>query len=108
MLLFKVKTGIRWINDIAKTPILGGVFLFGLTFIPAVLSSLVLQALIPQFKDDIGFTKLMLAFLPGWNLLLWLKKIKLYMFFLPTWVLLGGIAIIKAILLITGLDNGQT
>lgn len=106
-LLLKAKTDIEWINDIAETPILGGAFLFVLMFVPAVLVSFVAQAIIPALNDDVGFTKAMLFLLPSWNLLLWLFKIRLYLFFLPSWILLGGIGIVKGVLLIAGIDNGQ-
>jgi hypothetical protein len=29
------------------------------------------------------------------------------MFFIPSWILLGAIAIVKAYLMIKGIDNGQ-
>jgi hypothetical protein len=40
-------------------------------------------------------------------LVLWLMRIKLYCIYLPSWILFGIIAIIKGILLIAGIDNGQ-
>jgi len=104
-LLLGVKTKIAWINNISKTPIMGGVFLFVFMFIPPVLLSFLMQAVIPALSDDIGFTKAMLILLPSWNLFLWLIGIRLYFFYLPSWILFGGIAIVKGILLITG-DNG--
>jgi hypothetical protein len=106
-LLLGVKTEIDWINNIAKIPILGGAFLFVGMFIPAVLLSFLAQALIPGLHDDIGFTKAMLLLLPSWNLLLWDNEIKLYFFFLPSWIFFGGIALIKFILLVAGIDDGQ-
>lgn len=107
LLLLGVKTECNWINEIAKIPIIGGVFLFILIFIPAVLMSFLAQAIIPGLKDDIGFTKAMLFLMPAWNLFLWVTGIRLYLFFLPSWILFGVIALIKFILLITGIDNGQ-
>jgi hypothetical protein len=76
-------------------------------FVPAVLISFLIQAIMPALNNDVGFTKAMLILLPGWNLFLWVTKIKLYLFSLPSWVLLGAIAIIKGILLIAGIDDGQ-
>lgn len=106
-LLLGVKTEIGWINDIAKTPILGGIFLFVVMFVPAVLLSFLIQATVPGLEDDIGFTKAMLLLLPSWNLLLWLSKIKCYFFALPSWIVFGVIALVKLILLFTGVDDGQ-
>ena len=106
-LLLAVKTEIEWIEDIAKIPILGHIFLFLLIFIPAVLLSFLVQATIPGLHNDIGFTKAMLVLLPGWNLFLWLVRVRLYCFFLPSWILFGIIAIIKGLLLIAGIDDGQ-
>jgi hypothetical protein len=106
-LLMSVKTQFDWITEIAKIPILGAAFLFVVMFVPAVLLSFLAQAIIPGLHDDIGFTKAMLLLLPGWNLLLWFSKIKLYFFFLPSWIVFGGIALIKLILLVAGIDNGQ-
>jgi len=105
LLLMSVKTEIRWLDENAKTPFLGGLLLFVIIFIPAVIASFIAQALIPGLHDDPGFTKAMLLLLPVWNLMLWLKKIKLYLFYLPAWILLGGIALIKVILFITGVEN---
>jgi hypothetical protein len=107
LLFLGVKTEVEWIEDIAEVPILGHIFLFILIFVPAVLLSFLAQATIPGLHDDIGFTKAMLVLLPTWNLVLWLFKIKLYCFFLPSWILFGIIAIIKGILMIAGMDNGQ-
>lgn len=104
-LLLGVKTKIVWINNIAKTPIMGGVFLFLFMFIPPVLISFLVQAVIPALSDDTGFTKAMLILLPSWNLFLWLIGIRLYFFYLPSWILFGGIAIVKGILLITGANG---
>ncbi len=42
-LLLGTKTEIKWINDIAKTPIAGGAFIFILMFVPAVLLSFLFQ-----------------------------------------------------------------
>jgi hypothetical protein len=107
LLFLGVKTEVEWIEDIAAVPILGHIFLFLLIFIPAVLLSFLAQSIIPGLHDDIGFTKAMLVLLPSWNLTLWLMRIKLYCFFLPSWILFGIIAIIKGILMIAGIDNGQ-
>ena len=107
LLFLRAKTDVEWINDIAKTPILGSVFLFAFMFVPAVLVSFLVQFIIPGLNNDVGFTKAMLVLLPGWNLFLWLINIRLYLFFLPSWILLGGIAIIKGVLLIAGIDDGQ-
>ena len=107
LLFLGAKTDVEWINDISKTPIVGGAFLFVFMFVPAVLVSFLVHALIPGLNNDVGFMKAMLVLLPGWNLFLWLIKIRLYLLFLPSWILLGGIAIIKGILLIIGIDNGQ-
>jgi hypothetical protein len=106
-LILGVKTRTKWINNIAKTPIFGGIFLFVCMFIPPVILSFIAQALIQTLHDDIGFTKAMLILLPSWNLILWLAKIKLYLFYIPSWVLFGIIAIIKGILMITGKSDGQ-
>lgn len=101
MLLLKVKTNIEWINDIAEVPVVGGLFLFILIFIPAVLLSFLAKAIVPGLANDAGFTKAMLVLLPGWNLFLWWRKVRIFLFFLPSWLLLGGIAIAKGVLLIT-------
>jgi hypothetical protein len=102
-----VTTNIKWIDDVAKTPILGGVLLFVLMFIPPVLFSFLAQLIFVGLNNDIGFTKAMLVLLPTWNLFLWLKKIRLTFFHIPAWVLFGAIAIIKGIRLIAGFDDGQ-
>lgn len=104
-LLLAVKSEIVWINEVGRAPVVGGVFIFLVMFIPAVILSLLTQALIPGLNNDIGFTKAMLLLLPAWNLFLWIKNIKLYLFYLPSWMLLGGIALIKGILLLTGYDS---
>ena len=101
LLILAVKSNIKWISEAGETPFFGGIFLFLLMFIPAVLLSFLAQQIIPGLHDDIGFTKAMLVFLPSWNLLLWVKQTKLYLFYLPSWMLLGGIAVIKVILLLT-------
>lgn len=107
MLLLGVKSEIEWIQETAKIPVLGGVFLFLFTFVPAVVLSFLAQAAIPGLHDDVGFTKAMFVLLPGWNLLLWLRRVRLYCLLLPAWVLFGIIAIVKATLMLTGIDNGQ-
>ena len=107
LLFLGVKTNVEWIEDVAEVPILGHIFLFILIFVPAVLLSFLVQSTIPGLHDDIGFTKAMLVLLPSWNLILWLIRIKLYCLFLPSWMLLGIIAIVKGVLMITGIDNGQ-
>lgn len=107
LLFLGVKTEVEWIDAIAEVPILGHIFLFVLMFVPAVLLSFLAQAALPGLHNYIGFTKAMLVLLPVWNLFLWLTKIRLYCFFLPSWILFGIIAIIKGILLISGIDDGQ-
>jgi hypothetical protein len=98
LLSLSVKTEIDWINETAKLPILGGFFLFILTFLPAVTLSFITYLVIPSLNNDIGFTKAMSLFLPAWNLFLWFAKIKLYFFHIPSWILFGIIALIKTIL----------
>jgi hypothetical protein len=105
VLSFSVKTNHKLINDFADVPIIGGIFLFILTFIPAVLLSFLLHKLIPGLQDDQGFTKAMLILLPLWNWLLWKKHIKLYFLFLPAWMLFGGVALVKIILFVFGVDK---
>ena len=100
-----VKTKYRTINDFADVPLIGGVFLFILIFIPAVLLSFLSQKLIPGLQDDQGFTKAMLILLPLWNWLLWKKDIRLYFIFLPAWMLFGGVALLKIILFVFGVDR---
>ena len=107
LLILEVKTEVEWIKDIARVPVIGGAFLFLLMFIPAVVASFILQAIIPGLQDDVGFTKSMLFLLPTWNLILWLIKIRLYCIFLPSWILFGVVAFIKGFLLIAGIDDGQ-
>src|SRR3712207_2444547 len=107
MLLLGVKSEVEWIQETARIPVLGGVFLFLLTFVPAVLLSFLAQAAIPGLHDEMGFTKAMFILLPCWSLLLWLLRVRLYCFFLPSWLLFGTIAVIKTIILIAGIDNGQ-
>lgn len=107
LLLLGVKTDEEWIKGIARIPILGHIFLFILVFIPAVLLSFLVQAVIPGLHDDAGFTKAMLVLLPGWNLFLWVMGIRLYCLFLPSWILFGIIAIVKVILFITGAGSLQ-
>lgn len=107
MLLLGVKSEVEWIQETSKIPILGGVFLFLFTFVPALILSFLAQAAIPGLHDDLGFTKAMFVLLPGWSLFLWLRRVRLYCFFLPSWVLFGIIAIVKSILLINGIDIRQ-
>ncbi len=102
MLIARVETDINWINDFAVTPVVGHLFLFVMIFVPAVIGSFLAQAIIPGLNNEIGFTKAMLLLLPTYNLIMWLSKIKLFLFFLLSWILLGGIAIIKTIIMITG------
>ena len=102
-----VDTEVEWIDSIASVPILGHFFSFLLMFVPPVMVSFLAQAIIPGLHNEVGFTKAMLILLPGWNLLLWLLRIKPYIFFLPSWILFSVISIVKAILMITGVDNGQ-
>ena len=105
LLFLGVKTDINWIEETATVPILGGIFLF--IFIPPVIISFIAQKLVPGMNNDIGFTKAMLLLLPLWLLFTWLRKIRLYCLFMPAWILFGIIAIIKAVLLIMGIDDGQ-
>lgn len=106
-IILNARTDIEWINKVASIPILGDGLLFVFMFLPAVILSFIIQTIIPPLNNDIGFTKAMLVLLPGWNLLLWIFRIRLYLFLLPAWILLGGIAIVKVILLFTGIDDGQ-
>lgn len=107
MLILKVKTEVKWIQEAATTPLFGGFFLFILMFIPAVAMSFLAQAAIPVLHNEVGFTKAMLVLLPAWNIVLWLLGIRLFLFFIPSWILFTIIAIIKGILMITGVDDGQ-
>jgi hypothetical protein len=106
-LFLGVRSETKWISDLAAVPVLGSIFLFILIFVPAVLLSFLVHAIVPGLHDDIGFTKAMLVLLPTWNLVLWRFGVKLYCIFIPSWVLFGVIAIIKGILMIAGIDNGQ-
>jgi hypothetical protein len=103
----KAETKVDWINELAGIPVLGGAFLFVFMFVPAALLSFGAQKIIPGLNNDVGFTIAMLVLLPGWNLLLWLGRIKLYCFYIPAPVLFGGIALVKGILMIAGIDDGQ-
>jgi hypothetical protein len=107
MLPLAVKSNIKWITETAEIPVLGSIFLFLLMFVPAVVLSFLAQAVIPTLGDEAGFTKAMFALLPGWNLLLWLYRIRLYCFFLPTFIFFGAIALVKALLMVAGIDDGQ-
>ncbi|ANE52119.1 hypothetical protein [Flavisolibacter tropicus] len=107
LLLLGVRSNVEWIQDIANVPIVGKAFLFLLIFIPAVLLSFLAHTVIPGLHDDEGFTKAMLLLLPSCNLFMWQIRIRLYCFLLPSWIFFGVIAIIKTILLIAGIDNGQ-
>jgi hypothetical protein len=98
MLFFGVKTEKEWINSIEEIPVLGHLFTFALIFIPPVIVSFIVQAIIPGLHNDIGFTRAMLLLLPVWNLMMWLLKVRLFIFFIPAWILLGIIAIIKVII----------
>ncbi len=95
-----VKTENKQLNAIAEIPFIGGLFIFIVIFIVPVICSFLCQAFIPLLHNDIGFTKALLILLPGWNLILWFSKIKLYIFFLPAWALLGGFALLKIIRMI--------
>ena len=106
-LILSVKTDTEWINNIADTPVLGHMFLLILMLVPAALLSFFIHSIIPELNNDVGFTKAMLVLLPSWNAFLWFSRTKLYFFFLPSWILLGGIALVKAILLIASIDDGQ-
>lgn len=92
-----VKTDKQWINNIAKVPLIGGIFIFLLIFIVPVVASFLAQTFVPGLQNDIGFTKAMLILLPTWNLAMWFSKLKLYLLFLPAWVLLGLIALVKTV-----------
>jgi len=96
-MILGVKTKKQWINDIAKVPFIGGVFIFLLIFIVPVILSFLAQAFVPGLQNDVGFTKAMLVFLSTWNLAMWFSKLKLYLLFLPAWVLLGLIALVKIV-----------
>ncbi|TDQ08324.1 hypothetical protein [Pedobacter metabolipauper] len=95
-----VKTEVKWINSIAEITLVGGFFIFLLIFIVPVLLSFLAQAVIPGLSDEDGFTKALMLLLPGWNLALWLFRIRLYIFFIPAWVLVGGLALIRLIKII--------
>lgn len=96
-MILGLKTKKQWINDIAKGPFIGGVFIFLLIFIVPVILSFLAQAFVPGLQNDVGFTKAMLVFLSTWNLAMWFSKLKLYLLFLPAWVLLGLIALVKIV-----------
>lgn len=95
-----IKTENKQLIAIAEIPLIGGLFIFIVIFIVPVICSFLCQAFIPALDNDLGFTKALLILLPGWNLILWFSKIKLYIFFLPAWALLGGIALLKIIRMI--------
>lgn len=80
-MILGVKTKKQWINDIAKVPFIGGVFIFLLIFIVPVILSFLAQAFVPGLQNDVGFTKAMLVFLSTWNLAMWFSKLKLTCFF---------------------------
>ena len=107
LLFLGVKTDINWIEETAATPILGGVFLFVFMFIPPVIVSFIAQKIVPGLNNEIGFTKAMLLLLPLWLTFAWFKKIRLYFLFIPAWILFGIISLIKAVLLVIGIDDGQ-
>ena len=107
LLILGVKTKVEWINSISYVPVLGHIFLFLLMFVPAVLASFLVKEIFPGLHNDVGFTKAMLVLLPSWNLSLWLLKIRLFIFFLPAWIFFAVIGIIKGILMIAGIDDGQ-
>ena len=96
-MILGVKTKKQWINDIAKVPFIGGIFIFLLIFIVPVIASFLAQAFVPGLQNDAGFTKAMLILLPTWNIAMWFSKLKLYLLFLPAWVLLLVIALVKII-----------
>jgi hypothetical protein len=106
-LFLGIETEIKWMKDIVATPILGHIFLFVIVFVPAVILSFILYAVIPPLNNDIGFAKVMLLLLPVWNIGLWICKIRVFILFIPTWLLFGIIAIIKGYLMFKGIDNGQ-
>jgi hypothetical protein len=105
MLFLGIKTDDDGIESIANIPIIGSIFVFILMFVPAAILSFIVHALIPYLNTDIGFTKAMLVLLPACNAIMWFAKIKLFIFFLPSWIVLGIISIVKAILMINGLDE---
>lgn len=96
-MLLGVRTTKEWVTELADIFVIGHLFVFGLIFLPPVIASFIAYELIPGLHDDAGFTKAMFVLLPGWNLLMWLLKVRLYIFFLPAWILFGIIALIKAI-----------
>src|SRR5215217_8014072 len=102
-----VKTTNKKINNIVDTPFLGGLFLFVLIFVPAVLISFAVQATVPALQNNIGFTKVLIFALPAWNLLLWFLRLKLYLLFIPAWLLLGGIAVFKGYTIFAGEKLGK-
>ncbi|MET0571465.1 MAG: hypothetical protein ABWZ79_08560 [Pedobacter agri] len=102
-----IKTTNKKINDIVDTPFLGGLFIFVMIFIPAVLTSFLLQALVPAFQNNKGFTKALIFALPAWNLLFWFLRLKLYILFIPAWLLLGGIAVVKGYPIFAGEKPGK-
>jgi len=106
-MILGIDTETKWIKEISGIPFIGHIFLFALIFIPAVIMSFILQAIVLALHNDIGFTKAMLLLLPTWNLGLWIGKIRVFIFFVPTWVLFGIISIVKGYLMIKGIDDGQ-
>ena len=102
-----IKTTHKKINNIVETPFLGGLFIFALIFVPAVLISFAVQATVPALQNNIGFTKVLIFALPAWNLLLWFLRLKLYLLFIPAWLLLGGIAVFKGYTIFAGEKLGK-
>jgi len=102
-----IDTEIKWIDDIASTPIIGHLLLFIMVFVPAVILSFIFQAIIPSLHNYIGFTKAMLVLLPTLNLALWLGKIRIFILFTPSWIFFGILAAVKGYLMFKGIDDGQ-
>ena len=98
MLFLRVDSEKNWINSAAETPLFGNFFIFTVIFVPPVIGSFIAQTLIPTLYGEIGFTKAMFLLLPGWNLLMWFFKIRLFVLFIPAWLLFGVIAIVKIII----------
>lgn len=96
-LIIQAKTDVAWIKNITDVPIVGGLFLFVLVFVPAVLLSFLAQAVVPWLASDVGFTYAMYILLPLYNMVLWLLHVRVYIFFIPSWLLLGIISILKGV-----------
>lgn len=102
-----IKTPNKNITEIAGTPVVGGIFIAMLIFLPAVLISFALQAIVPALQNNIGFTKVLIFALPAWNLLFWFLRLKLYIFFIPAWLVLSCFAIYNGFVLFSGEKPGK-